>query len=106
MVPRRCPAGGRLINSGFGGVDVFGRELSKDDVLERMASVGNLVELAHDDIRARRFDDCTVVTAVSVVGVEIDGEIVTKRFPYMRVWFKRDRGWVAVATQSSGIPAR
>lgn len=94
-----------LLAPDFVGVNPYGMELSRAQVLDRMRSPDRRVtSLRHEKIRVRLFGDTAVVLAVTVVSGEDTGELVRGEFPYMRVWVKRQGRWLAVATQSSAMP--
>ncbi|HEX9934510.1 MAG TPA: nuclear transport factor 2 family protein [bacterium] len=92
-----------LLAPEFTGVDPSGREFTRADVLGNVKSPGQKIEsLRHEDIRVSVFGDCAVVFAVTVMEWRENDKTVTGRFPYLRVWIKRQGKWLAVATQSGG----
>jgi ketosteroid isomerase-like protein len=91
-----------LLAPEFIGVDPSGRELSRSQVLAEQQSPDRRIEiLRHDNIRVHMFEDCAVVFAVTVMRGKYQGQAFGGKFPYMRVWIKRQGRWLAVATQSS-----
>lgn len=94
----------RLTADDFVSYDPQGREVTKADILARMAQTQAAMEsLTHERIRVRVFGDVAVATAISVVKGRSQGQPVGGRFRYTRVWVKRGGSWVAVAAHSSAI---
>lgn len=92
-----------LLAPEFTGVDPNGREFTRAEVLGSLQSQNRKVDfLRHENIRVKVYGECAVVFAVTVMGWRNGDQTDTGRFPYMRVWVKRQRKWLAVATQSCG----
>ncbi len=78
------------------GVGPAGQTMTKQDLLEMLASHPNLFDsVTYEDVRLLLFGDTAVVTS-AFYGV---GKTLELKQRYMRVYAKRNESWQCVATQ-------
>jgi ketosteroid isomerase-like protein len=91
----------RVLADDFVGIEANGQQLNRTQLLDRFHLPDyQVLTLRHEDIRVHVFGDCAVATATTVLEARYKGQEIRGRFPYTRVWLKRNGRWQAVFTQS------
>lgn len=97
----------RLLADDFIGIGPHGGIMTKAAVLDRLRTGKFRYEsIKRSDLKVRFLGKIAIVTGIGDVAALLEGNRVSVRYRYTRLWLKKQRTWQVVSFQATPLKAR